>query len=462
MNNILFDIDYENICNKIDYTVTGIGKKTFDVFFKQQNTNINIILQRQNIIKSMDIFKVNRAFGYLNLMKKSEKSILWFLQNDNDKVLECLYYKSKFFNISWFLGLTLIFQIYLSPLISVAYPAIISIISYFILNNDSPMKIPFSLVSKLMSDTFFKIDFSLLSLISNGSYLYQIFQGFQNSQNKYRSYKHLYTHLHNIQNYLYYTNLIGVFYNIKTEIINFNYLNIGKNINFYVNRSMKNSIIKNYNISGLFDVYTSMCYLYYGFKDNQQKYNFVTFGNKLEIDSLWHPSLSNNIRNSIKYKTKNIAILTGKNGDGKSCFMKNIALCVYMSQIFGIAPCNSMITPVFDGFYTNINNLTHISQKSLFQKQYFNSLDFKNNHNKYKNILILIDEIYSATHHDNMIQLSKQFLTYLSKNCHNSFGIISTHEKELTNIQQPYFKNYKMENFNLKNGIYEFDCYVDF
>lgn len=74
------------------------------------------------------------------------------------------------------------------------------------------------------------------------------------------------------------------------------------------------------------------------------------------------------------HDSKNIMILTGPNSSGKSIYMKQIALIVYMNQIGCFVPADSAILTLFSSYYIFILYSIDFILSLLQQNRNFNSI----------------------------------------------------------------------------------------
>lgn len=146
----------------------------------------------------------------------------------------------------------------------------------------------------------------------------------------------------------------------------------------------------------------------------------------LEIEDGIHPLIKDPIPNSIT--TNGGIILTGSNMSGKTTFMRMVGVNQILKEASGIALARSFKSP-------NIKTYTSLRINDLLSEGistfYAEILRMKmiNKAIKEEKSLILIDEIFKGTNHDERIKGSLMLIEKLLE--HKAIFIISTHDFEL-------------------------------
>lgn len=210
------------------------------------------------------------------------------------------------------------------------------------------------------------------------------------------------------------------------------------------------------------------------------------------------------IKNSFDCKGKNIFIISGNISSGKSVFLRQIAMSVYLSQIGSFIPAKNLNVCLFDKILTNIeileSSLDHLSGFSIELKEIKAILDqlelkhskfyeeenlfagveaqnVQNDHSSNFKTLVILDEPYKRTSIHNKNCLLAGTLTYLNslvkkgnknlkifistsietrnflvENCAIDNSITSLYEMKTENFSD---KKQELAKANKKNSIYD-------
>jgi DNA mismatch repair protein MutS len=187
---------------------------------------------------------------------------------------------------------------------------------------------------------------------------------------------------------------------------------------------------------------------------------------KLTINGLFHPSISNAIKNNVHIDHKqNIIFLTGSNMSGKSSLLKSLGLVIYLAHLGFPVPADAMESTVFNGLITTINlpdninqGLSHYFTEVKRVKEVAESL-LKNNR-----VFVIFDELFRGTNVKDAFDGSSLIMSELST-INNSVFIISSHIielaavlREFSNISFRYLDTYFQDQkpvftFRLTEGI---------
>lgn len=95
--------DLENhLFQNLDYTQTTVGKIELQNFLLQATSDVEVLKQRQNIIKKLieDEKLAKEVDAKLAILKNAEKDLLWFWRKMDEEVEK--YFNQVFFNKKWF------------------------------------------------------------------------------------------------------------------------------------------------------------------------------------------------------------------------------------------------------------------------------------------------------------------------------------------------------------------------
>jgi DNA mismatch repair protein MutS len=173
----------------------------------------------------------------------------------------------------------------------------------------------------------------------------------------------------------------------------------------------------------------------------------------IEINSLWHPSLTNPVYNNLTID-KNI-LITGPNAGGKSTLIKSCLMAILFAQTFGVANAKSMTFTPFFYINSQMNIPDCKGKESLFEAEMYRS---KANLDRLKELdgklsIIFMDEIFNSTNPVEGIAgayaIAKRMSSYLS-----NLSIITTHYIYLTKLAKTErFVNMKMNVLISKDDI---------
>jgi len=152
----------------------------------------------------------------------------------------------------------------------------------------------------------------------------------------------------------------------------------------------------------------------------------------IEIKGLYHIFHKSPVKNDVLMtKSKKIWFLTGANMAGKSTIIKTISIAVYLTHIGFPVPAYSLKTDVLDGLFTSVNlfddielGYSHFYSEAIRLKTILDQLDKKSN------ALIILDELFKGTNHNDASQAILEVIKYLSE-IDGPSVIISSHITDL-------------------------------
>ena len=495
-----------SIFNTINKTKTLFGKNLLKISLNNPTTNIEILKNKQKIIKQLlkDEDKFKKVQEILENISQLQDTLLWTLKpksTEEEKIFETVYFNHEYlkaFNSSEeVLTVYSLFKIVFAPVYGLLSPILFFIIPYLYLYFFTKIKFDFKVYFRILKMSFFGgFDMTGASRSGISRYFSMILsfiiyvQNLVNSVEVSRGTNNIINILHQkindtnkiskeLCNLKELTKDIFDFSDIKHHfpIINnelFNtapslFSNKGKILVCYNKIQNSESYVDLINEIALIDYYNSLCLLV---KDNEN----ICFPTYIENENpiinaknLYHPYLTNPIANDmlIGKKNPNNTLITGPNAGGKSTFIKSLSLSVIASQTLGIAFCKSLEITPFSLINTYLNIPDCKGKESLFEAEMHRARDHirkLNELSKHKFSFIVMDEIFNSTNPQEGISGAYAIAEKLA-NFKNSVSIITTHFTYLTNLENnSSFKNYKIpikrdgdENivypYKLKSGV---------
>jgi len=130
-----------------------------------------------------------------------------------------------------------------------------------------------------------------------------------------------------------------------------------------------------------------------------------------------------------------IALITGPNMAGKSTYLRQIGLCIIMSQIGCFIPCDSANIPVFDRVFTRVGASDNLAMgQSTFLVEMIETANIL--HSATPNSLVLLDEIGRGTSTFDGLSLAWSIIEFIHNNPKISAKtLFATHYHELTELE---------------------------
>jgi len=200
----------------------------------------------------------------------------------------------------------------------------------------------------------------------------------------------------------------------------------------------------------------------------QMGYTFPKFdfnknnGPYIDALGLWSPFMGyNQVKNDCIMGQPNTIILTGPNTSGKSTYIRNIMLAIFMAQTLGVTCCDNFIFTPFKYLFTylDIPNISRLKE-SLFESEILRCMEYCNileNLNENEFTCTILDEIFTGTNPKEGIASSAAVCEYIG-HFNNSLNIITTHFMQLTNLEKEYpdkFKNMRFRVIENKDGSFK-------
>jgi len=141
-----------------------------------------------------------------------------------------------------------------------------------------------------------------------------------------------------------------------------------------------------------------------------------------------------------------IALITGPNMAGKSTYLRQIGLCIILSQIGCFIPANSANLPVFDRVFTRVGASDNLAMgQSTFLVEMIETANIL--HSATPKSLVLLDEIGRGTSTFDGLSLAWSIIEFIHNNPKISAKtLFATHYHELTELENilPGVKNYNV------------------
>lgn len=152
--------------------------------------------------------------------------------------------------------------------------------------------------------------------------------------------------------------------------------------------------------------------------------------------------------------TDSIFIITGSNMSGKTTFLRTVGINLVLAYAGAPVCADNLICSVVD-IYTSMRITDDLNRgMSTFYVELIRIKNMIDNVKKEKPMIFLIDEIFRGTNSNDRIVGAKSVLRSLNKDW--SFGLISTHDFELCDLEhddKKRIKNYHFSETYLENKI---------
>jgi DNA mismatch repair protein MutS len=478
-----------NLFDNINYTQTTFGKVVFQRILAQPTTNINLLKNRQEVVKELVLNR--RLFKKINneleKFKNNEHMLfsLWGQERNimNEQLHRMAYFKfpglKQLFNkntlaleASNFIEDALLYVTIGALLMTSARLVAASIAklsganvrkdtdgmplylvtTYFTIVRSCVAAWTINHILKLKSTLIKMFQSKLIGLSSCVKSLEEIYSSIKN--NKILSQRIKLNHIKNLKN--------------KTsqlkKLINMLHKNTfkGKPSVFSIRgrvlaayklaEEIKNELIPAFEELGLVDAYQSIATLYKKFENEKIEFCFPTYVKSnitsLEAKDFWFPTLLNNTKpknivpNTIQMcgnKHPNNMIITGPNMGGKSTILKGFVMAAIMAQTCGIAPGTSLTLTPFSKILTFLNVADNTALGiSLFKANMIRAkamVDATNALPKGEHGLFVKDEPLNGTEPSKTIQ-GVAYLAGIFAKKRNCISMMSTHFRLLTELEE--------------------------
>lgn len=145
-------------------------------------------------------------------------------------------------------------------------------------------------------------------------------------------------------------------------------------------------------------------------------------------------------------------LLTGKNGDGKSTFIRSMAHAVMLAQTFGIVPAQSARMTIFHVMRSIKKDLEDPSRGiSSHNGQLIKVKSYLNNVKKMissgKRVLVFADELFNGTNAVDAAKLVKTLGMQIAQNYDGSMWVLSSHAQKSPEVED--YTNKAFGNFHI-------------
>ena len=473
------------VFSKIDNTLTLPGK----IYLQYVITNPSYddtLIKKQNFIK----YDSNHTdvLEHINLCKTIDRDIIWFMNKrnkDEQQYLDLVLFTHKY---ATFLNhclpiITLlnIFKLWIVPLQLVISPVLVLIAPFIILRYYIKLKISISYYLRLLK--FLLYDIKKMKIINGKTKLWTILSVMGSicafGQNIWSNLQ-LCSKIHSLTDIIHekLSNISKIIEKVSLmskKFIKHDFLQFKPKYSYsYLKNSIfqkKSSIFRDK--GRIIWSYSKFIYEFAGFrewllyfakvdaymaigvlsrKSNWQFSRYIFDTNctpYIHIKKMWHPmitdSKTNNMHVGVKYP--NNMMITGPNAGGKSTYIKNVLLCILLSQTLTISPCVSIRFTPFHIIESYIHIADEEGHESLFEAEMYRCrhyLDILAKHkNKYS--FIVMDELFNSTTPIDGISGAYGILKKIGK-YKNNISCITTHFQYLTRLERKTnsFSNYKM------------------
>jgi len=156
---------------------------------------------------------------------------------------------------------------------------------------------------------------------------------------------------------------------------------------------------------------------------------------------------------SIDTSTSQVHIITGPNMSGKSSFLRQVGICVYLAHVGAFVPAASASIPLTDRIFTRVGAQDNLlAGESTFLVEMQEAANIVNNATRQS--LILLDEVGRGTATYDGISIAWAIAEYLH-DCVGAKTIFATHYHELTELSEQCSRvtNYQVEVQEVENDI---------
>lgn len=167
----------------------------------------------------------------------------------------------------------------------------------------------------------------------------------------------------------------------------------------------------------------------------------------LEAKAMGHPFLGENriLNDLYANESKRVLLITGSNMSGKSTLLRTAGINLVLAYA-GAPVCASEFQATVMELYTCMRTQDNLEESiSSFYAELLRIKRIVSEVDAGKRIFFLLDEIFKGTNSEDRHTGAKVLITKLSKT--NSIGLVSTHDLELCELEQP---NNKITNYHFQ------------
>lgn len=192
----------------------------------------------------------------------------------------------------------------------------------------------------------------------------------------------------------------------------------------------KQSIVQLFNYVGEIDAALSVASLRAGTLKTC-KPHFAAAEKKLSAKNIYHPLLTNCVKNDIVIHSKSV-LITGSNMSGKTTFLRTILLNTILAQTIYTCFADEFETPILKQFSSIRIDDNVMEGKSYYFEEANVMAALINEVTSGDQNLFILDEVFRGTNTIERIASAKAILSYL--NSENNIVVVSTHDLELSHM----------------------------
>ena len=363
-------------------------------------------------------------YNFKNEAKKYSKDNLNYSAN-NKISFKLSYFIPILTLISLIIYTILVFTISINPYFIFLFLGLNLVLSKLFIRNEI-----FNLEASIyfnICDAYLKFSKKVLEFNTNDSYFNELQKNINKEIKNLEKLKHLYSILAMRKN---------IIFNLISNLISFD---------FFIILIYNNSTKKCVKLNDLFDSVNEIEVLlsFLNLINDNDIYTKAIDSDDFEIIDGIHPLIKDCIPNSIKINTG--IVLTGSNMSGKTTFMRMVGVNQILKEACGVVLAKSFKSPSIKTYTSlRINDLLSEGISTFYAEILRMKMVNKGINEGIS--LVLIDEIFKGTNHDERIKGSLKLIEKLLE--HKAIFIISTHDFELCdakNIENYHF-NEEYEN----------------
>jgi DNA mismatch repair protein MutS len=430
----------KGLFQKLNKCNSKIGSLILQKIFIKPVHDINILKERQNIIKKISLVK-DKLKPHYDRIKILETDLIWFWNDNNmrhiDLMNDLIYFNYDFIPFLKLndvlnsneraLLITNIYKIIVAPIITILTPllsVIIPLIVLFYFQRKTGINVPIKdtlsmYFRSLFSSDSMKFIFQspskamLASLLTKGVYLFMyiqnIYYSLQSSFNTSKIINIIHDKLNKITEYIHISKKIEsicseadikslacfldttrVNENISFYETYFNFPVFQKNPGLFTDKGKilytfknfiknKDDITRVFNYTGIIDSLLSIEHVIAN-SSVENPYTFTKFIKNstpyLITKDIWHPYLNSSSTVKNDIELKNNILITGPNAAGKSTFIKSVILNIILSQTLGISSSSNFEMTPFKMIETYLHIPDSKGASSLFEAEMFRSKEY--------------------------------------------------------------------------------------
>jgi len=480
---LLTDLEiFDKVVPILDKTFTVYGSGKFHELFNIYYYDHNRLLRRRQLLQSIlnNNSNINQIVKRLKKIHKIQDDIIWLFSH-KDREHKSLMFPLNIFNRQKLLSIKNFLNIYSPSLMVLIYIVIYSILRYnginislkdyfygiyksycMFLKGILSLFIPYNFINSFLAN--------MLSMVYAMYQLYSVYNSIESSISHYKKCSLIKRKIWNIRKIVNFIKTIfkyDIFLYDEKNLIADNLRKIDmlfhkKKINSF-GYSLQlidsaDSYEKEFNTVlqyvGLLDAFINVSLLVKDYGFSFPTFDFEKNGPYISAKGLWNPyfNIDEQILNDCTLGDPNTMVLTGANTSGKSTYIRNVMLAVFLSQTLGVTTSRELTFTPFSALFTYIDIPNIVRNKeSLFEAEIKRCMEFcrtleYSDPNNYT--FTIMDELFTGTNPKEGISGSYGVCEYLG-HFDNSLLIITTHFHELTELGTKYPEKFKNNQFTI-------------